>query len=104
MKKSLSATNSPCSTSALRLLFLVDHLARHAAVDGDIGAGDEARALGVDEPGYGLGDILRLADPAHGMLRMILAAQRAVILGRNPAGTDAIDAHIWPEADGERVG
>jgi hypothetical protein len=83
--------------------FHIDHLAGHAAVDDEIGAADEAGALAVEEPEDDLGDVLRLADAAGRVLRMILAAQRALILCLDPAGTDAVDADIRSEADSERV-
>ena len=82
--------------------FHIDHLAGHAAVDDEIGAGDEAGALAVEEPEDDLGDVLRLADAAGRVLRMILAAQCALILRLDPAGTDAVDAEpgqwlrVWP--------
>ena len=45
-----------------------------------------------------------LADPAGGMLGVILAAQRAVILGLDPAGTDAIDPDVGTETHRQRMG
>jgi 3-methyladenine DNA glycosylase/8-oxoguanine DNA glycosylase len=83
--------------------FHIDHLAGHAAVDDEIRAGDEAGLLAVEEPEDDRGDVLRLADAAGRVLRMILAAQGALILRLDPAGTDAVDADIRSEADRERV-
>jgi hypothetical protein len=83
--------------------FHINHLASHAAVDDEIGAGDEAGALAVEEPKDDLSDVLRLADAAGRVLRAILAAQCALILRLDPAGTDAVDADIRSEADREGV-
>src|SRR5262249_26324535 len=83
--------------------FLIDHLARHAAVDHEIGSGDEAGALAVQQPAHEFGDILWPADSASRMLAMILPPQRGVIFGFDPAGADGIDTYLWRETDGERV-
>src|SRR5262249_2697596 len=60
-------------------LLVIDHLAGHSPVDDEIGTGDKARAFDIEQKGDDLGDVLRLADAARGMLRMVLAAKRAVI-------------------------
>jgi hypothetical protein len=73
--------------------FHIDHLTGHAAVDDEIGAGDEAGALAVEEPEDDLGDVLRLADAAGRVLRVILAAQCALILRLDPAGIEA--SEFW---------
>src|SRR5579863_8045718 len=82
---------------------LINHLPRHAAVDDEIGAGDETRPLAVEQPGDNLGDVFRLANAACRMLRMILAAERPVVLGCDPPGTDAIDPYLRTETDGQGV-
>jgi hypothetical protein len=63
---------------------LINHLARHAAVDREIGAGHEAGAPAVEQKRDDLGNIFRLADAAAGMLS-IDASQRRVIFGFDPA-------------------
>jgi predicted RNA-binding Zn-ribbon protein involved in translation (DUF1610 family) len=65
--------------------FLINHLARHAAVDREIGAGHEAGAPAVERKRDDLDNILRLADAAAGMLSVIDASQRGVIFGFDPA-------------------
>src|SRR6266581_7439789 len=82
---------------------LIDHLARHAAVDHEIGAGDETGSLGVEQPADKFRDILWLANPAGRMLAVVLAAQTGIVLGLDPAGTDAIDPHVRREADRQCV-
>jgi hypothetical protein len=93
----------PAVESATTLL-LVDHLARHAAVNDKVRAGDEARTIAVEEPRNDLGDVLRLADPAGGMLSVILSAQCGIVLGFDPARADAVDADIRTETDCQSVG
>ena len=44
-----------------------------------------------------------LADAARGMLRVVLAAERAVVAGLDPPGAYAVHANVRTEADGERV-
>src|SRR5687767_429712 len=80
-------------------LFLVDHLARHSAVDHEIGAGDEARALAVEQERDHLGDVLRLAGPAGGVLQMVLAPQLLLLLApdHDPAGAHAIHPYVRAE-------
>src|SRR6201999_4079055 len=85
---------------ALRLVF-VDHLARHAAVDDDIGAGDEARALAVEQEGDHVGDIVGLADTPRWMLRMVAPLERRIACRLDPAGTDAVHAHVRSKTDSE---
>ena len=92
------------ASSAGSRLFHVNHLPRHAAVDQKIRAGDEAGALRVEQELHHRRDILRLADAAGRMLRVVLLAQLAIILRPDPSGADAIDAHVGREADRERVG
>src|SRR5438105_4437806 len=78
----------------LRMLFDVDHLSRHAAVDDEIRPRDEAGALAIEQEGDDLGHVLRLPDAADGMLGVVLAAQLAVIRGLDPPGAHAIDAYV----------
>src|SRR5262245_11517117 len=84
---------------------LVDHLAGHPAVDHGIRAGDEAGALAIKQPGNDFGSVCRVPDSTGGMLGVVLAAQGLLVFSadHDPAGADAIDPHVGPEADRERV-
>src|SRR4051812_5383184 len=73
------STSSPTRRASPRRcagdLLFVDHLLGHAAIDGEIGTGDEAGACAIEQPGDDLGNILRLADAAGRVLGVILDAQ-----------------------------
>src|SRR5207344_292720 len=86
------------------LLFLVNHLSRHPAVQDEIRAGDEPRAFAVEQECDHLGNVLRPADPADGMLQVVLAPQLLVRVGHDPAGTHAIDPNIRAEVDRQGLG
>ena len=53
----------------------IDHLPRHAAVDDELGAGDEA-ALRPHQERDQRGDVLRRADAPGGMERVVLRPRR----------------------------
>src|SRR5436189_127103 len=73
-------------TGARTFLFLVNHLPRHAAVDNEIGAGDEARAFAIEQEGDDLGDVVGSSGAPCRMLQEVLATQSLLGIGHDPAG------------------
>src|SRR5258708_35471821 len=79
-------------------------LAQEAAIDADIGAGDEAAGLGAGQEDRGADQLALAAEARHrGVAEDLLGARRraailveqqaAVLLGRKEAGGQRIDPH-----------
>src|SRR5581483_1295268 len=80
----------------------VDHLAGHAAVEDELGAGDEA-GLGGEEVGDGGGHVLGPADAAGGVLGMVARREGPVLAGVDPTRGHAVDPYLGRQRDGESV-
>ena len=78
----------------LRVLLLgVDHLLRHAAVDGDALAVDEI-ALRVAEEQTRAGNILRAANTSREVKGVVLGAKNLILVDAYPAWCYAVDGDV----------
>ena len=84
------------------MLPVVDHEPGHPAVDAEVFAGDEAGLFRAQEQ-HGLGDVLGLAHPAHGLLGGVRAGDVAAG-GVDPAGGDAVHPGLARQAHSHGVG